>query len=64
MPHIVDTEEFIEAESLKFDFKVIRTATDDFSQRNKLGQGGFGGVYKVCSCNYLHLSILLATSSS
>ncbi|KAJ6829507.1 putative receptor-like protein kinase [Iris pallida] len=33
-------------ESLLFDFSVLRTATDDFSDSNKLGQGGFGAVYK------------------
>ncbi|XP_075508741.1 cysteine-rich receptor-like protein kinase 15 [Primulina tabacum] len=34
------------AESIQFDFNEIRAATDDFSDANKLGQGGFGGVYK------------------
>ncbi|KAJ0250567.1 Protein kinase domain-containing protein [Hirschfeldia incana] len=29
-----------------FEFKVLATATDDFSIINKLGQGGFGPVYK------------------
>ncbi|XP_028767834.1 putative receptor-like protein kinase At4g00960 [Neltuma alba] len=33
-------------ESLKFDLDTIRTATNDFSPDNKLGQGGFGEVYK------------------
>ncbi|XP_043807950.1 putative receptor-like protein kinase At4g00960 [Manihot esculenta] len=33
-------------ESLQFDFGIIRIATDDFSHANKLGQGGFGVVYK------------------
>lgn len=33
-------------ESLQYDFATIRTATKDFSDENKLGQGGFGGVYK------------------
>ncbi|KFK30809.1 hypothetical protein AALP_AA6G028600 [Arabis alpina] len=32
--------------SLKFDFKAIEAATDYFSQSNKIGQGGFGEVYK------------------
>ena len=35
------------AESLQYDFETIRSATDDFSDANKLGQGGFGAVYKV-----------------
>ncbi|XP_034892316.2 cysteine-rich receptor-like protein kinase 29 [Populus alba] len=34
------------AESLQFAFSAIRDATEDFSEKNKLGQGGFGAVYK------------------
>ncbi|KAJ6893264.1 receptor-like protein kinase [Populus alba x Populus x berolinensis] len=34
------------AESLQFAFSTIRDATEDFSEKNKLGQGGFGAVYK------------------
>ncbi|KAF8030104.1 hypothetical protein BT93_E2512 [Corymbia citriodora subsp. variegata] len=34
------------AESLQFDLGTIRTATDNFSDSRKLGQGGFGAVYK------------------
>ena len=30
-----------------FDLESILTATDSFSSVNKLGQGGFGPVYKV-----------------
>ncbi|KAL5579080.1 hypothetical protein UlMin_011522 [Ulmus minor] len=33
-------------ESLQYDFRTIRVATDDFSEANKLGQGGFGPVYR------------------
>ncbi|KAK3433209.1 hypothetical protein EUGRSUZ_D00744 [Eucalyptus grandis] len=33
------------AESLQFDLNIIREATNDFSDSNKLGQGGFGVVY-------------------
>ncbi|XP_059283328.1 cysteine-rich receptor-like protein kinase 44 isoform X2 [Lycium ferocissimum] len=33
-------------ESLQYDFSTIRAATDNFSNANKLGQGGFGPVYK------------------
>ncbi|KAJ4840531.1 hypothetical protein Tsubulata_027346 [Turnera subulata] len=31
---------------LVFDFNTISVATDNFSEENKLGQGGFGAVYK------------------
>ncbi|XP_055802854.1 cysteine-rich receptor-like protein kinase 44 [Solanum dulcamara] len=34
------------AESLQYDFAAISAATDHFSDANKLGQGGFGPVYK------------------
>lgn len=30
-----------------FTFEVIHFATDTFSAENKLGEGGFGSVYKV-----------------
>ncbi|KAM0016046.1 putative protein kinase RLK-Pelle-DLSV family [Helianthus debilis subsp. tardiflorus] len=33
-------------ESLKYNFSTLRGATDNFSEDNKLGQGGFGAVYK------------------
>ncbi|XP_073129014.1 cysteine-rich receptor-like protein kinase 15 isoform X1 [Henckelia pumila] len=33
-------------ESFQFDFAKIRAATNDFSDANKLGEGGFGAVYK------------------
>ncbi|CAA7018254.1 unnamed protein product [Microthlaspi erraticum] len=33
-------------QSLQFDFATIEVATDKFSRTNKLGQGGFGEVYK------------------
>ncbi|KAE8723064.1 Cysteine-rich receptor-like protein kinase 25 [Hibiscus syriacus] len=33
-------------EALQYDFTTIETATDNFSDSNKLGEGGFGDVYK------------------
>eukprot|EP00262_Sarcandra_glabra_P002758 TRINITY_DN1315_c1_g1_i1.p1 TRINITY_DN1315_c1_g1~~TRINITY_DN1315_c1_g1_i1.p1 ORF type:complete len:684 (+),score=80.56 TRINITY_DN1315_c1_g1_i1:120-2171(+) len=44
-PAIV-SEEISSMESLQFDFDTIAAATDNFSEDNKLGEGGFGPVYK------------------
>ncbi|KAL8268440.1 hypothetical protein R6Q59_002238 [Mikania micrantha] len=33
-------------ESLQYNFTTIKAATNDFSEDNRLGQGGFGAVYK------------------
>lgn len=33
-----------------FNLETIIAATNNFSPANKLGQGGFGPVYKVISC--------------
>ncbi|KAI9071632.1 hypothetical protein K1719_046401 [Acacia pycnantha] len=41
-----DDDEIAPIESLQFNFHTIRLATDNFSITNKLGQGGFGSVYK------------------
>ncbi|KAJ8773700.1 hypothetical protein K2173_006350 [Erythroxylum novogranatense] len=38
--------EITSAESLQFDFATIEAATDNFSDDNKLGAGGFGEVFK------------------
>lgn len=35
-----------EVNSLQFDFDMIRLATNKFSEDNKIGEGGFGDVYK------------------
>ena len=41
-------EDKIKLEELPvYEFEKLATATDSFDQRKKLGQGGFGPVYKV-----------------
>jgi serine/threonine protein kinase len=40
------TDENISTDSMKFDFSVLQDATSHFSLENKLGEGGFGAVYK------------------
>ncbi|XP_042044558.1 uncharacterized protein LOC121790392 [Salvia splendens] len=39
-------DDICNVESLQYDFRSIRVATNDFADANKLGQGGFGAVYK------------------
>ncbi|GFP94691.1 cysteine-rich receptor-like protein kinase 41 [Phtheirospermum japonicum] len=46
LPPSPDVDEISTIESLKYTLSTIRAATNDFSDDNKLGQGGFGAVYK------------------
>ncbi|KAL0659598.1 hypothetical protein Bca4012_080183 [Brassica carinata] len=41
-----DGDDITTAESLQLDYRTIQTATNDFAESNKIGQGGFGEVYK------------------
>jgi hypothetical protein len=34
-------------DSMMMDASILRAATGDFDESNKLGEGGFGAVYKV-----------------
>lgn len=43
----VHEQPVVTTESLLFEFGTLRTATGNFSDANKLGEGGFGPVYKV-----------------
>ncbi|XP_074566986.1 cysteine-rich receptor-like protein kinase 25 [Curcuma longa] len=52
-----DQHEIKGAESLLFDLEAIRIATDNFSDRNKLGEGGFGPVYKGTLENGEHVAV-------
>ncbi|WJX52293.1 hypothetical protein P8452_38422 [Trifolium repens] len=40
-----------------FSIKTIITATRNFSHQNKLGQGGFGSVYKGCLVNGQEIAV-------
>lgn len=49
--------------SLKFEFRVIQVATSDFSEESKLGEGGFGPVYKVNKPVFDHLDYKFSIST-
>ncbi|CAN6921178.1 unnamed protein product [Brassica oleracea var. botrytis] len=59
-----DGEDITTAGSLQFDFKAIKAATDKFSEGNKLGQGGFGLVYKVLLTHYIRIPLYSKTRTS
>lgn len=46
--HIDDGAEGKDLDLPLFDLGTIADATDNFSIHNKLGEGGYGPVYKVC----------------
>ncbi|CAF2027102.1 cysteine-rich receptor-like protein kinase 5 isoform X4 [Brassica napus] len=52
------------AGSFQFDFKAIEAATNNFSERNKLGQGGFGEVYKGTFPNRLQVAVKRLSKTS
>ncbi|XP_024157974.1 putative receptor-like protein kinase At4g00960 isoform X1 [Rosa chinensis] len=58
------SEEISLVESLQYDFEAIRSATDDFSDENKLGQGGFGAVYKGRLHNGRYIAVKRLSKSS
>ncbi|KAM4101962.1 hypothetical protein ACB094_05G186100 [Castanea mollissima] len=57
-------DEIRSVESLQFDFSIIRVAIDDFSKANKLGQGGFGVVYKGMLYNGEEIAVKRLSANS
>ncbi|CAL9226544.1 unnamed protein product [Arabidopsis halleri] len=59
-----DGDDITNAGSLQFDFKAIEAATNKFSESNKLGQGGFGQVYKGTFPNGLQVAVKRLSKTS
>lgn len=62
-------EEITRADSLHLELSKIRAATHNFAADRKLGQGGFGQVYKVPFCkitstDFFFISFKLLTSNT
>ncbi|KAL4597847.1 hypothetical protein ACB092_11G017900 [Castanea dentata] len=62
LPRSVD--QITSVESLQFDFGTIRAATDNFSDANKLGRGGFGEVYRGRLFNGQEIAVKRLSRSS
>ena len=61
---LIDTSEFNEEDEKRidvpfFDLQSILEATENFSDANKLGQGGYGPVYKVIEGDLFAISYQL-----
>ncbi|GLT83188.1 hypothetical protein SLE2022_014930 [Rubroshorea leprosula] len=57
-------DEMIKAASLQYDFATVRAATNNFNDENKLGQGGFGAVYRGRLPDGQHVAIKRLSSGS
>jgi hypothetical protein len=47
MTDTTNPEDIQSIDSLIIDVSTLRAATENFAEANKLGEGGFGSVYKV-----------------
>lgn len=47
----------LDLQTRTFSLKQIKAATDDFDPSNKIGEGGFGPVYKVSYCFVMFLCL-------
>lgn len=54
----------MDARPYTFSYAELKTATENFSPSNKLGEGGFGPVYKVSHILFRYINLLTAAPPS
>lgn len=57
-----EAEDIENLDSMLIDISILRSATGDFAESNKLGEGGFGAVYKVWEKKCMYVSESLSNS--
>ncbi|KAH9610547.1 hypothetical protein KSS87_005371 [Heliosperma pusillum] len=62
--HAKTSNQDFTADSLQYDFATLLNATNSFSDENKLGEGGFGGVYKGTLSNGKLIAVKRLSESS
>ncbi|XP_074270050.1 cysteine-rich receptor-like protein kinase 10 [Silene latifolia] len=62
--HQTVEEDLTTRESLLYDMATLQTATNDFSKENKLGEGGYGSVYKGTLSNGEEVAVKRLSRSS
>ncbi|TVU02152.1 hypothetical protein EJB05_52377, partial [Eragrostis curvula] len=62
--HGLEDEEMGGLESLRYDLSTLQAATENFSEKNKLGQGGFGPVYKGTLQNGQNIAVKRLSTES
>lgn len=63
MTDTTNPEDIQSIDSLIIDISTLRAATENFDEANKLGEGGFGSVYKVRFICYIDLFCSIFCSS-
>lgn len=53
MPPSLTDDKIVAVETLQYKWETLKTATKNFSNDHKIGQGGFGSVYKVLISNFI-----------
>ncbi|EOA16164.1 hypothetical protein CARUB_v10004297mg [Capsella rubella] len=51
-------------ESLQLDYRIVQAATNDYSENNKIGRGGFGEVYKGTFLNGTEVAVKRLSKNS